>query len=200
MQYVISFLEGIISFISPCLLPMLPIYVTYFAADSERSGGKKTLINALGFVLGFTLVFLALGIFFATLGVFLQSYSGVVNFVLGAIVILFGLGFMGVIPPIFGTNGIRSRQRGSLGFFEAMIAFSSWRTMLTIRAAVVEMPYSVQNLPEKVTQPPPMASCFSASRSKRKRSSVLDQSSSGLPRKETQDQGANWEAPCSPSI
>ena len=42
MQYVISFLEGVISFISPCLLPMLPIYVTYFAADSERSGGRTT--------------------------------------------------------------------------------------------------------------------------------------------------------------
>ncbi len=54
-----------------------------------------------------------------------------------------------------------------------MMAFSSCRTMCTMRAAVVEMPYSVQYLPEKVTQPPPMDSFFSASRSKRKRSSRL---------------------------
>ena len=56
MQYVISFLEGIITFISPCLLPMLPIYITYFAGGGERAT-KTTLKNAFGFVLGFTLVF-----------------------------------------------------------------------------------------------------------------------------------------------
>ena len=53
MQYLIVFLEGIITFISPCLLPMLPIYVSYFAGGGERSTGK-TLKTALGFVLGFT--------------------------------------------------------------------------------------------------------------------------------------------------
>ena len=51
MQYFIAFLEGIITFISPCLLPMLPIYVSYFAGGGERSTGK-TLKSALGFVLG----------------------------------------------------------------------------------------------------------------------------------------------------
>ena len=55
MQYVIAFLEGIITFISPCLLPMLPIYITYFAGGGERST-RRTLAGAAGFVLGFTLV------------------------------------------------------------------------------------------------------------------------------------------------
>ena len=45
MQYVISFLEGIITFISPCLLPMLPIYISYFAGGGERSTGKT--LNAI---------------------------------------------------------------------------------------------------------------------------------------------------------
>jgi len=45
MQYVISFIEGILTFISPCLLPMLPVYLTYFAGGSQNS--RKTLINAL---------------------------------------------------------------------------------------------------------------------------------------------------------
>ena len=49
MQYLISFLEGVITFISPCLLPMLPVYVSYFAGGGERSTGK-TLKSALGFV------------------------------------------------------------------------------------------------------------------------------------------------------
>ena len=58
MQYLVSFLEGVITFISPCLLPMLPVYVSYFAGGGERST-KKTLTAALGFVLGFTAVFVA---------------------------------------------------------------------------------------------------------------------------------------------
>jgi len=121
MQYVFSFLEGIISFISPCLLPMLPIYVSYFAAGQTKDREKTTLINALAFVLGFTLVFVALGLFFGTLGAFLQSYSAVVNIILGAIVVLFGLGFMGIIKPIFGMKGMKSGDTGNLNFFKAML-------------------------------------------------------------------------------
>ena len=60
MQYMISFLEGIITFISPCLLPMLPIYISYFAGGGERST-KKTMKCALGFILGFTIVFVSMG-------------------------------------------------------------------------------------------------------------------------------------------
>ena len=72
MQYVISFLEGIITFISPCLLPMLPIYISYFAGGGERSGAK-TLKCALGFVLGFTAVFVTLGALAGTVGGFLKD-------------------------------------------------------------------------------------------------------------------------------
>ena len=52
MQYLVSFLEGIVTFISPCLLPMLPIYISYFAGGQQQNT-RKTLSNALGFVLGF---------------------------------------------------------------------------------------------------------------------------------------------------
>lgn len=73
MQYVIAFLEGIITFISPCLLPMLPIYISYFAGGGEGSV-KKTLTGAFGFVLGFTVVFTALGALAGTVGSFLREY------------------------------------------------------------------------------------------------------------------------------
>lgn len=96
MQYIISFLEGIVTFISPCLLPMLPIYVSYFAGGGERSVGK-TLKCAFGFVLGFTAVFVAMGALAGTLGGFLAKYQTVVNIVLGGIVILFGLNYLGVL-------------------------------------------------------------------------------------------------------
>lgn len=95
MQYIISFLEGIVTFISPCLLPMLPIYISYFAGGGERST-SKTLTCAWGFVLGFTAVFVAMGALAGTLGSFLVRYQTIVNIVLGGIVILFGLNYLGV--------------------------------------------------------------------------------------------------------
>ena len=73
MQYIIAFLEGIITFISPCLLPMLPIYISYFAGGNTKNT-KKTLTTSLGFVLGFTIVFIALGALAGTLGSFLKEY------------------------------------------------------------------------------------------------------------------------------
>ena len=96
MQYVISFLEGIVTFISPCLLPMLPIYISYFAGGGERSTGK-TLRCAFGFVLGFTAVFVVMGALAGTVGSFLIRYQTIVNIILGGIVILFGLNFLGLV-------------------------------------------------------------------------------------------------------
>ena len=96
MQYIISFLEGIVTFISPCLLPMLPIYISYFAGGGERST-TRTLRCAFGFVLGFTAVFVAMGALAGTVGSFLIRYQTAVNIVLGSIVILFGLNYLGVL-------------------------------------------------------------------------------------------------------
>jgi cytochrome c-type biogenesis protein len=90
MQYLISFLEGMITFLSPCLLPMLPIYISYFAGGGQRTTGK-TLTNALGFVLGFTLVFMAMGALAGTVGSFLHRYQIWVNVISGLVVIVFGL-------------------------------------------------------------------------------------------------------------
>ena len=84
LQYLISFLEGIITFISPCLLPMLPIYISYFAGGRERTL-KRTLTCALGFVLGFTVVFVAMGALAGTVGSFLTRYQTAVNIVSGLI-------------------------------------------------------------------------------------------------------------------
>jgi len=96
MQYFISFLEGIITFISPCLLPMLPIYVSYFAGGEARSH-KKTLKSALGFVLGFTVMFVAMGALAGTLGSFLIRHQKIVNVISGAVIILFGLNYLGAL-------------------------------------------------------------------------------------------------------
>ena len=119
MQYLISFLEGVITFISPCLLPMLPIYISYFAGGGERSA-KKTLCNACGFVLGFTLVFLAMGALAGTVGSFLTRHSAAVNLLAGAIVVLFGLNYLGVFRwNLFRGSG--KAVKGELGFFSSMM-------------------------------------------------------------------------------
>lgn len=99
MQYFISFLEGIITFISPCLLPMLPIYISYFA--NEKNDKKNTLRNAIGFVLGFSVVFVSLGAFAGALGGFLQRYKAALNIVTGLIVVVLGLNFAGIIKVGF---------------------------------------------------------------------------------------------------
>lgn len=120
MQYVIAFLEGIITFISPCLLPMLPIYISYFAGGGERSTGK-TLKGALGFVTGFTVVFVMLGALAGTVGSFLREYQTVVNIISGAIVIIFGLNFLGVFRMSLFKGSHRSVQTDNMGFFSAML-------------------------------------------------------------------------------
>ena len=86
MQYLITFLEGVITFISPCLLPMLPVYVSYFA-PGESGGTARTARSALGFVLGFTLMFVAMGALAGTLGSFLTRHHTAVNIVLGPVIV-----------------------------------------------------------------------------------------------------------------
>ena len=120
MQYLISFLEGVITFISPCLLPMLPIYISYFAGGGERTTGR-TLKCASGFVLGFTLVFVAMGALAGTVGSFLQRYQMMVNLVCGAIVILFGLNFLGVVKwNLFGGSKIQTNT-ANMTFGSALV-------------------------------------------------------------------------------
>lgn len=120
MLYFISFLEGIITFISPCMLPMLPIYISYFAGGRDLSA-KRALKNALGFVLGFTLVFVSMGAFAGLIGGFLTRYKTMVNIVSGLVVAFFGLYFLGVIRlNIF--KGMKGDMSGKeLGFFSSLV-------------------------------------------------------------------------------
>ena len=120
MEYLISFLEGVITFISPCLLPLLPIYISYFAGGGERSVGR-TLKGALGFVLGFTAVFVAMGALAGTLGGFLSKYQTLVNILCGTVVIVFGLNYLGVLNfRIFRGRG-HDLDTDDMGFFSAFL-------------------------------------------------------------------------------
>lgn len=119
VQYFIAFLEGIITFISPCLLPMIPLYVSYFAGGKSKNT-KSTVKNALGFIIGFTLVFVLMGALAGTFGQLLTEYKRIVDVVTGLVVIFFGLNFLGVLKiNIF--KGSKKAKTDNLGFFSSMV-------------------------------------------------------------------------------
>lgn len=119
MLYFIAFLEGIITFISPCLLPMLPVYISYFAGTEEKNT-KKTLLNAIGFVCGFTIVFVLMGAMAGIIGGFFIKHRIIVNIITGLIVILFGLYFLGIIKiNIF--KGMKTSIKENMGFFSSLL-------------------------------------------------------------------------------
>ena len=120
MQYLISFLEGIITFISPCLLPMLPIYISYFAGGNTKNT-KKTLTGAFGFVLGFTIVFVSLGALAGTLGGFLKQHQTMVNLISGLIVIIFGLNYLGLLKINIFNGNRRNFNTDNLNFFTCLL-------------------------------------------------------------------------------
>ena len=122
MRYTISFFEGVITFISPCLLPLLPVYISYFSGGGSGTGKKKTILGAAGFILGFTLVFTLLGAFAGLLGGFLIRYQTAVNIVSGMVVLLFGLNYLGILNIGLLNNTYSSGSgKSSPGFFPAVL-------------------------------------------------------------------------------
>ncbi len=120
MNFLIIFIEGMASFLSPCVLPMLPMYVSYFAGQDKNL--KKTIINSLGFVLGFTIIFVLLGIFASTLGKLITANSKYINILFGSIIILFGMHYMGIlnIKILNKSKGIK-KNKDNLSFFSSII-------------------------------------------------------------------------------
>ena len=92
MEYFLTFLEGIASFISPCLLPMLPIYISYFSGSDSKK--NKALKNSLAFVLGFSLIFIILAILSNLMGIFLTQYLRYIKYAFGVLIIFLGLNYM----------------------------------------------------------------------------------------------------------
>ena len=120
MQYLVSFLEGIVTFLSPCLLPMLPIYISYFAGGGQRSTGR-TVLCALGFVLGFTAVFTAMGALAGSIGRLLLKYQRIVNLISGSIVIVFGMNYLGLFRWNLFRGGSRVLDAQDMTFFSAAL-------------------------------------------------------------------------------
>ena len=97
---------GLVSFLSPCVLPLVPGYLSYvtgltgvdLADDSEQHARGRVVLGAVLFVLGFSAVFVSEGAFFGGLGSTLQLHQRTVDIVLGVVTVLLGLAFLGLIP------------------------------------------------------------------------------------------------------
>lgn len=108
MDYIFTFIEGIASFISPCVLPMLPIYISYFIGEDNKKT-SKAVKNSIGFVLGFTIVFIFLSIFASKVGGIISNNIKYFKIIFGIIIILFGLNYIGLINIKF-LNKISSKN------------------------------------------------------------------------------------------
>lgn len=113
ISLLLTFIEGILAFISPCILPMLPVYLMYLAGDSKN----KRIFNTLAFIMGFTLVFVMLGATATGIGRLLDGNRTLLRRVGGVVIVMFGLNFMGVIKIGFLNSDKRlsiEKLRGGL--------------------------------------------------------------------------------------
>jgi cytochrome c-type biogenesis protein len=153
-----ALLAGIISFLSPCVLPLVPSYLCFItgATLDELSDGdgasvsqqRRALLAALMFVLGFSTVFVTLGASASVAGQLLREYLGVLSQIAGVFIILMGLHFLGVFKFALLNREARyhqqSRPVGLLGAYGIGLAFAfGWTpcigpvlaTILTIAAS-----------------------------------------------------------------
>lgn len=126
MDYLILFLEGIITFISPCLLPMLPIYVSYLIGDIEDNPINikgRALKNSIGFVLGFSVIFVILGTLAGSIGGISPDFTNSLNIIGGSILILFGLNYIDIIKIGFLRRTLKLNYQGNAVGFGKSIVF-----------------------------------------------------------------------------
>lgn len=124
MEYLLLFLEGIITFISPCILPLLPLYISYFIGgnDGKEKSKYKALVNSLGFILGFTIIFTLLGTLAGTFGSFIKEQSFIINIFSGFIVILFGINYIGIFKISFLEKSLKLKvEIKTFEFFSSIV-------------------------------------------------------------------------------
>ncbi|KQZ00333.1 cytochrome C biogenesis protein [Pseudolabrys sp. Root1462] len=107
VSYLAALIAGLVSFLSPCVLPLVPPYLVYLAGTSlerfearepERRVKRETVLAAVLFVLGFSTVFVALGASASVIGTLIRAYSEPLAIVAGILIIIMGLHFLGVTP------------------------------------------------------------------------------------------------------
>lgn len=137
ISWAVAFLAGIVSFLSPCILPIIPSYLAFITglSLSELTSDKKsarikktTVVSTLCFILGFSAVFVSLGAGASKIGLLLQQHMAMISKVAGVIVVVFGLYVMGVLKLSLLTKHkqieVKNKPAGYIGSFLIGIAFS----------------------------------------------------------------------------
>ena len=118
-------LAGLVSFLSPCVLPLVPPYLAYLGGttiermgeggDANADASRRTILAAFCFVAGFTTVFVGLGAGASFIGQVIQTYKGALSSVAGVVIILFGLHFLGLlkIPLLYTHVRVHTDMRGA---------------------------------------------------------------------------------------
>lgn len=159
-----SFIAGLFSFLSPCLLPLIPVYVMYLKAENgepeeiptekaalelyRKTKFRRGLVKAFQFVLGFTIVFMLLGLAASSIGKFLIEYRDIITRIAGVFIVFFGLTMLGVIKINALTKDYR-KMRGASAIGMGMAFAFGWTpclgpilgSILAMTAAVTENLY-----------------------------------------------------------
>jgi cytochrome c-type biogenesis protein len=109
----IAFFAGVVSFFSPCQLPLLPVYLGFMAGSAADEDGRpvrnRVLINSLNFIAGFSAVFILLGLLASWFAAFFVAHQITLQRIAGALIVLFGLHLTGVLSPAFMQRDQRMR-------------------------------------------------------------------------------------------
>ena len=131
-----ALVAGLVSFLSPCVLPLVPPYLCYMTGVTldqltgqreERLARRTVMLSALAFVLGFSTIFVLLGATASVVGRYVASYSGVLSIVGGVIIIVMGLHFLGVFKIAFLNRQMRmdiDSEAGPVGSYLMGLAFA----------------------------------------------------------------------------
>lgn len=121
MEFLFTFLEGIASFISPCVLPMLPIYISYFAGK-EDSKTSRALLNSIGFVIGNTIIFILFAIIASYAGALALGIQKYIKILFGVVIIILGLNYMGILKIKFLNKENRIKKKiDDFTFFKTIL-------------------------------------------------------------------------------
>jgi len=122
-----SFAAGLLSFFSPCVIPLIPGFLAFLtgksAIEQRESLNWNAFCKSLSFVAGFSVIFVLMGLSASAIGQFLIAYQTNINIISGAIIIIFGLHMLGLLELSFLNRGGIKPPRYSNGFFLG-IAFS----------------------------------------------------------------------------
>ena len=130
VSYLAALIAGLVSFLSPCVLPLVPPYLVYLAGTSlerladheaEPRVKRETVIAAALFVLGFSTVFVSLGASASVVGSLIRTYSGPLSTVAGVVIIIMGLHFLGVFQIAFLMREKRVEVAKPVGLWGAYV-------------------------------------------------------------------------------